>query len=142
MSRSVTYLPDVNVLVAAHIAEHVHHDVALAWLRDVRTFATCALTETGMVRLLATKTINPQGTPALALADLSRLRLLPGAVYWPDDSTLTTAFVDTTRITGPRQVPDFHLLNLAASRGGVMVTTDQRIAGAISPADRKYLLTL
>jgi len=142
VNRPVTYLPDVNVLVSAHIKEHVHHDITRAWLQSVPVFATCALTETGMVRLLATEAVNPQGTPALALAALSRLRLARSAVYWSDDSTLTTAFVDTTRITGPRQVSDFHLLNLAASRGGVMVTTDKRIEGAINPADRKHLLTL
>ena len=105
-------------------------------------FATCALTETGLVRVLSNRVVNPGGSVALALTALSRLRLEPGAIFWPDDSTLTTAFIDTTRLTGPKQVSDFHLLNLAASRGAVLVTTDARIEAAVAAADRKHVLTL
>lgn len=142
MSRSAIHLPDVNVLVAAHIASSEHHGVTSRWLGSHPLFATCSLTETGMVRVLANPVVNPTGTLALALAALSRLRMEPGAIFWPDDSTLATAFVDTTKMTGPKQVPDFHLLNLAASRGAVMVTTDARIEAAVAASDRKHLLTL
>ena len=78
MNRPTVHLPDVNVLVAAHLADHQHHVVAHSWLRDTDAFATCALTETGMVRILAQPSVNPQGSTARALADLARLRLLPG----------------------------------------------------------------
>ncbi|QAY71203.1 PIN domain-containing protein [Xylanimonas protaetiae] len=142
MTRPAIFLPDVNVLVAAHIQSSKHHVVASQWFDSRPVFATCALTETGMVRALSSTAVNPTGNVLLALTALSRLRMEPGAIFWPDDSTLTAPFIDTTKMAGTRQVPDFHLLNLAASRGAVLVTTDARIETSIASSDRKHLLVL
>ena len=46
---------------------------------------------------------------------------------------------DTSAIIGYRQIPDFHLLNLAVSRGARLVTLDGKIAAAVKPRDRKYV---
>ena len=47
-------LLDVNVLVALFDPDHVHHDLAHDWFADqrVRGWATSAVTENGLIRVL------------------------------------------------------------------------------------------
>jgi predicted nucleic acid-binding protein len=47
-------LLDVNVLVAMLDPEHVHHEGAHAWFSEHRStgWATCPITENGLVRIL------------------------------------------------------------------------------------------
>jgi predicted unusual protein kinase regulating ubiquinone biosynthesis (AarF/ABC1/UbiB family) len=45
-------------------------------------------------------------------------------------------------LTGPGQVADTHLLNLAIARGGRLVTFDQGIGEALSPKNRRSILEL
>jgi predicted nucleic acid-binding protein len=53
----VTYLLDVNVLLAMRYVHHVHHDRTICWLRNLETggasarFASCSITELGFVRI-------------------------------------------------------------------------------------------
>jgi toxin-antitoxin system PIN domain toxin len=136
------YLPDVNVLFAAHVAVHVHHDLALSWLRAVERFATCATTEQGLVRLLANPVTNPGASIHDALAALARVRARGAHVWWPETASLDAPVIDTTKMSGHRQVTDFHLVNLAASYGGRLVTLDTRIEPALSTHDRARVLTL
>jgi len=138
----VVFLPDVNLLVSAHIAEHQHHDLALAWLRSVDHFATCATTEQGLVRLLSNPVVNPGATTLDALAALARVRRRHQHEHWAERASLDAPGIDTACMTGYKQVTDFHLLNLAASHGGKLVTLDAGIKRALAPRDRVHLLTL
>lgn len=142
MMASKVLLPDVNVLVAAHIAGHVHHDLALAWLRAADRFATCATTEQGLVRILCNPVANPGASVADALDALARVRRRRQHEFWAEGASLDDPVVDITRIVGHRQITGFHLLNLAASMGGIMVTLDRGIQAALRPEDRASLLTL
>ncbi|RPF21125.1 TA system VapC family ribonuclease toxin [Myceligenerans xiligouense] len=137
-----TYLPDVNVLFAAHVTGHPHHDVALSWLRLTSRYATCGTTEHGMIRLLSNPAANPDVTTAQAMTALTALRSRRQHTFWRDDTSLAEPLVDTTRMVGHKQVTDFHLLNLAAHYNGVLVTLDGKLERALSPADRKHILTL
>ena len=49
------WLLDVNVLVALFNPDHIHHDTAHDWFAENHTsgWATCPLTEQGVVRILA-----------------------------------------------------------------------------------------
>ncbi len=53
----MTYLLDVNALVAFGYANHIHHLRVINWLGDLRgnqrtlRLATCAITELGFVRI-------------------------------------------------------------------------------------------
>jgi toxin-antitoxin system PIN domain toxin len=47
----VSYLLDVNTLIALLWAEHEHNDRARLWLETVKNFAVCPLTELGFVRI-------------------------------------------------------------------------------------------
>ncbi|MFV2145942.1 TA system VapC family ribonuclease toxin [Isoptericola sp. G70] len=135
-------LPDVNVLFAAHVAAHVHHATALSWLRGVPAFATCATTEQGLVRLLSNAAANPGASTADALAALARVRARRQHQFWRDDTSLAEPAVDLSRMVGHRQVTDFHLLNVAADRRGALVTFDAKIEHALSPSDRRHVVTL
>jgi len=136
------FLPDINLLVAAHLANHQHHDLALGWLRSADHFATCATTEQGLVRLLSNPAVNSGASIVDALAALARVRRRRQHQFWAEQASLDAPGIDTARMTGHRQVSDFHLLNLAASRGGQLVTLDKRIEPALQPRDRRHLCCL
>ena len=46
---------DVNVLIALHDSDHVHHHVASAWLQESggHGWASCPLTQNGCLRIMA-----------------------------------------------------------------------------------------
>lgn len=142
MTETKVYLPDVNILFAAHLGDHTHHELALSWLRQTSRYATCATTESGVVRLLSNPRLNPAATTVDALAILARLRARRQHTFWRDDSSLAEPLIDASRMIGYQHVTDFHLLNLAATYGGVLVTLDGKLEQALTPADRKYILTL
>jgi len=131
------FLPDLNVLFAAVAGEHVHHETARSWLGQTAHFATCPLTESGLLHLLTNTAIRPGARYSEAVLVVNGLRALPAHDFWSDDTTLVKPFVDTSAIIGYRQIPDFHLLNLAMSRGARLVTLEGKIAAAVKPRDRK-----
>ena len=133
-----TYLPDVNVLFAAHRSTHEFHGQALAWLRAAESFATCAITEQGLVRLLSSPIANPGATVDDALAALARVRSRRAHVFWADQASLGDPRISLTGLVGHKQITAFHLVNLAAAHGGVLATFDTRIVGALAPKDRRH----
>ena len=58
-------LLDVNLLVALFDPNHVHHDLAHDWFADQRQggWATCPLTENGLVRVLSHPAYAGEGQP-------------------------------------------------------------------------------
>ncbi|MGD0187715.1 MAG: TA system VapC family ribonuclease toxin [Roseiarcus sp.] len=128
----MTFLLDVNVLIALVDGSHVSHETAHAWFaREGRQrWATCPITENGLVRIVANpKYPNAVATPAEAVKLLARLASLRGHVFWPDDISLRDAarFAAATILT-PGQITDSYLLALAASKGGMLATLDRRLS--------------
>ena len=129
-------LLDVNLLVALFDGDHVHHELAHDWFADQRThgWATCPITENGLVRVLS----NPQyGSPVSSVSDLvgrlSTFRASGHHHFWQDEPSLTESeLYRVDRIPGPRQLTDVYLLGLAKRRNGCLATFDRTIAaGAI-----------
>jgi hypothetical protein len=124
-------LLDVNVLVALFDPDHIHHDVAHDWFADAgrSAWATCPLTEAGVVRVLSNSAYAGTVTRAVDLA--ARLRRFCGGaghVFWPDEvSLLDGSLFDLSRAAGHRQLTDIYLLGLAHTRGGRLVTFDRTI---------------
>ncbi|MCL1906610.1 MAG: VapC toxin family PIN domain ribonuclease [Propionibacteriaceae bacterium] len=139
---SKVFLLDVNLLLAAHLGIHPYHNLAVSWLRTADHFATCATTEQGFLRLLSNPVINPGATCADALVALGRVRRRSQHEYWAENASLDDPFISTGSMRGYRQVTDFHLVNLAASRDGIFVTYDTGIESALAPADRRFVKTL
>lgn len=130
-------LLDVNVLVALAWPNHIHHARALAWFRNIREegWATCAVTETGFVRISSNLRVIPDArTPAEAMALLREMRSLPGHTFWRDDvSPADPDAAAFARVVGYRQVTDAHLLSLAIRNGGCLATFDSGLIDLLPP---------
>ncbi len=143
MADPVLALPDVNVLVALTNAEHDHHRRAHAWWGGVERWATTPITESSFMRLM----LNPVVTGAAfsfaqVLAVLRGLKAQPGYVWLPDESSLEEAAIEPAGLRGYAQVTDFHLVNLAARSGAVLVTLDARLPRALTTSDRAHCLLI
>lgn len=128
----MTFLLDVNVLIALIDPTHVGHDAAHQWFAatGAASWATCPLTENGVIRIVGhPKYPNSAGSPAAAAPIVARLRALAGHVFWRDDfSLMDTALVDIARIVTPAQVTDTYLLALAVANEGRLATLDRRLS--------------
>ena len=138
----MTYLLDLNVLVALFDAAHVHHEAAHRWFAAIgkASWATCPITENGVVRVLS----NP-AYPTVSASPgevTERLRIFctqPGHAFWQDVLSLTDSTVlDVSRLSGHQQITDLYLAGLAACQGGKLATFDTSIPVAAlvgAPAD-------
>jgi toxin-antitoxin system PIN domain toxin len=128
----VTFLLDVNVLIALIDPTHLGHDAAHAWFAatGAASWATCPLTENGVLRIVGhPRYPNSAGSPAAVAPIVARLRALPGHVFWKDDfSLIESDIVDVARIATPAQITDTYLLALAATNKGQLATFDRRLS--------------
>lgn len=128
----MTFLLDVNVLIALIDPGHVAHDDAHSWFATTghADWATCPLTENGVVRIVGSpKYPNSPGSPADVAAIVKKLRALPGHQFWPDDLSLVGSdHVDATKIMTSGQVTDTYLLALAKAKGGQLATFDRKMS--------------
>jgi predicted nucleic acid-binding protein len=127
----MTYLLDVNALIAALVTVHEHHLRVSRWLAGLNrseTLATCSISELGFVRVLAQA---PQYRVPVAdsIKTLTRFR---------NDGKRTVCLLSDRRSAsdlprwakGARQVTDGHLLGLSESHGAILATLDEGIPGA------------
>ena len=126
-----TYLLDVNVLIALVDPAHVQHEAAHEWFakRGRRAWASCPLTENGLLRILGhARYPNSPGTPGAVAAILGGLRALAGHVFWPDDiSLMDGGRIDASRLLHASQVTDSYLLALAQAHAGHLATFDRKL---------------
>jgi hypothetical protein len=140
------FLLDVNALLALMWPYQEHHSVVEAWFlaSGSRHWATCPITEAGVVRLLS----NPSATPG-ALRVSEAVHLLetnlkqPGHVFWPDDIDLATSIsMCKGSLQGYRQITDAYLLALALRRKAQLVTLDGGIASLAPLSQRARVFNL
>lgn len=136
------YLPDVNVLVAAHVDTSPFHTLARAWLHQVRQFATTPVTEAGLLRVLMAPHPMPAARAHEALRALDRVRARAAHQFWPDGASFASPALDLRGLLGYKQITDYHLVNLAAHHGGVLATLDAKVERSLMPGDRRHLFTL
>ena len=129
-----SYLLDINVLIALVDPAHVQHDAAHAWFAQPsrQAFATCPLTENGLLRIVGhARYPNSPGTPASVAGLLAGMRSLPGHSFWPDSiSLMDAAHIDAARLLHASQVTDSYLLALAHAHGGQLATFDRKLVAA------------
>ena len=140
-------LLDVNVLIALFDSVHTHHDLAHDWFADNQQFgwATCPLTENGLLRILGSPARRDTLVPPPLIADhLRRLCAHGHHAFWPDTISLRDERIfDLAFVRGHRQVTDVYLLGLAVEHGGRLVTFDQNIqSAAVKGATRGSLEVL
>ena len=127
MSRPA--LLDVNFLIALFDPDHVHHEPAHAWFGDHRSsgWATCPLTENGVVRILSNPAYGPNvERPGEIARRLASFRRSGHHAFWPDDVSLCDSELFSLAV-GHRHLTDAYLLGLAVRRGGRLATFDRSI---------------
>ncbi len=139
-------LLDVNVLIALHDAQHVHHARAADWFtRHAELgWASCPLTQNGCLRIMS-QPGYAQPQPLLVLAAmLQRSVTTRYHQFWADDISLLDAqHFDHSKIHGHRQLTDTYLLALAVKNDGRLVTFDGQIAlSAVQGSHRRHLVAV
>jgi predicted nucleic acid-binding protein len=130
----MTFLLDVNALVALGVVEHQFHPKVTRWVRTSRSsgdfrLMTCSITELGFVRVLAST--KPYGFTVETAGDLLfRMKTEDEGLFSfvPDE-------LDASRLPvwvhHPKQITDGHLAQLAKANGAVLATLDRGIRGAL-----------
>jgi len=125
----MTYLLDVNALVALGLVNHEFHERIALWMQAQHfpLLATCSITELGFARVLAQApayglTIAQARTLLLRMKQTKTSRF----TFIRDDHDLShlPAWVKTAK-----QTTDGHLAKLATANGAILATLDGRIPG-------------
>jgi uncharacterized protein len=128
---TTTFLLDVNVLIALVDPVHVQHEQAHEWFSRAgkRSFATCPITENGLLRIVGhPKYPNNPGAPSAVAASLAAMRAMPGHAFWPDSISIADkSHIDITRLSSHAQITDSYLLALAKLHGGRLASMDRRL---------------
>ncbi|MGE5345965.1 MAG: TA system VapC family ribonuclease toxin [Acidithiobacillales bacterium] len=137
-------LLDVNVLVALFDPDHVHHEASHVWFGRQRGdgWATCPLTENGLVRVLSNPAYGATSEPpGSILGRLDAFSRSGGHVFWPDEISLRDArLLDPASRLSHRNVTDVYLLALARHRGGKLATFDRSVPlAAVAGAEPGHL---
>jgi uncharacterized protein len=139
-------LLDVNVLIALHDEQHVHHAAAARWFIDHARhgWASCPLTQNGCIRIMSQPGYPNPVPMGEALTMLQRSCAHASHAFWPDDvSLLDTKRLVHGRIHGHRQLTDLYLLALAVAHDGRFVTFDAQVPlSAVRGATAQHLLSI
>jgi hypothetical protein len=124
-------LLDVNVLVALFDPDHVHHDLAHDWFaaEGSAAWATCPLTENGLLRVLTNPAYHGAALrPREVAVSLRRFCSSPGHTLWAEGVSLRDdKLFDLSFVRGHRQLTDVYLLGLAKRRDGRLATFDRTV---------------
>jgi len=127
----MTYLLDINVLIALMDSSHIEHNRAHEWFDAIgrHSWSTSPITENGALRVLShPRYSNSPGSPAVIAQMLQEFCTLSGHVFWPDDITLLDPRrVDASRLLATTQITDSYLLAVAVAHGGQLATFDRRL---------------
>lgn len=130
----MTYLLDVNALLALGLESHVFHSRVALWLRNLSSaknheMATCSITELGFVRVLS-QVPNYRCSVPDARVLLSRVkgRSIVKFRFMADDQDLSEL---PRWVKGPKHLTDGHLVQLAAANTASLATLDRGIPGSL-----------
>ena len=127
----MTYLLDVNMLLALCDPRHVHHDLAHRWFvaKGKAAWATCPIVENGLIRIASHPSYpNSPGRGSLAANILRQFCQQAGHHFWPDDvSLMDERLFRLGPILSANHTTDVYLLGLAIKHGGKLATLDGSI---------------
>ena len=140
-------LLDINLLLALLDGGHTLHERAHAWWRKEKPpWASCPLTENGVLRILSGATYSKTRRFSIpeVVASWSTFTSGTDHEFWPDAiSVCDPTRFHHGRILTPRHLTDLYLLALAVERGERLVTFDQGIQLAVvAKARAKHLVVL
>lgn len=142
----MTYLLDVNLLIALCDPDHVHHESAHRWFGSMGSdrWATCAITENGFIRITGHSTyLNWKRRPVEQIDMLRRFCSLPHHEFWADDISLLEAriWASPERVRAS-DLTDLYLLALAVKHRGKFVSLDSGIPKELIRGGREALFVL
>lgn len=123
-------LLDVNVLVALLIPEHQHHAIALEWFGSetgVRAWATCPVTELGVIRVCA-QLPGGKWSPEVTADRLVMLMIASRGYEWWPGAISPSVLPEVRSAETAKHVTDRYLLGLARRNGGRVVTFDRALS--------------
>jgi hypothetical protein len=126
----MTYLLDVNALVALGFLNHEFHTRVARWVQSSRSLqlASCSITELGFVRVLSQAPAYGFSV-AQARTLLLRLKRSRGATFTFVSDTHDVSHLPSW-VRTPKQITDGHLSELASANGAVLATLDESIASS------------
>jgi len=113
----VSWLLDVNLILASRWRTHAEHASVKAWLDSVEEFHTCSITELGFVRISLSVAYN--STWNEVQESLGALHARVGHRFLADDVDGTSA-----PQTGSKDTTDAHLVSLSRRHGLKLATLD------------------
>jgi toxin-antitoxin system PIN domain toxin len=123
----MTWLFDGNVLTALVLEGHVHHTRVKRWMAAQsgldEAFATCVITQGTMLRLHMMYATDKSA--AAAWQTLAALEAHPHHIFWDDGFGYRQ--VAYRLLSGPKQVTDAWLAQLARRRGAKLLTLDEAL---------------
>lgn len=139
-------LLDVNILIALFDSDHPHHEITHDWFADDRAagWATCAITENGLIRVLSNPSYAGTVTRPVDLFDRLRRFCASGHhVFWDRSVSLRDEVLFVPQSVARSQLTDVYLLGLATHMRGRLVTLDQTIPlGAVVGATGEHLTVI
>lgn len=108
----MTFLLDVNVLMALLWENHEHHQIARAWLRNVTDFATCPVLQLGFARVSSHSALGYGMSPDQAFSVLRSFIADARHHFVPDDLSCADRAVRTDLANRPndQRKPDHRSL--------------------------------
>jgi toxin-antitoxin system PIN domain toxin len=135
-----TTLLDVNLFIAILWPAHEHHHTALKWIksRGKSKWASCPLTQLGVVRLLSNPAFSADALPMQqAVAVLKRNIDHPLHEFWLDSVAVTGFLAALAQHTqGYRYTTEAYLLGLAIRKKGRLATFDMSVKELASNAGK------
>lgn len=132
----MTYLLDVNLLIALLWPTHEAHAKAQRWFAQNahHGWATCATTEMGFVRIVSNRLFSrPSTSPTDALKVLGGNLDHPSHRFWTEDISVLDALAFCgKRLVGHQQVTDAYLLGLAIHKRGKLATLDASVSSVVT----------
>jgi uncharacterized protein len=139
----VRALFDLSFLIAMFDEEHIHHENAQNWwaTNEQHGWASCPLTQNGVVRVLSQPGYSHPISITEALDTLAEHIVRTDHVFWPDDvSLLDPQVVDHRYVLGPKQLTDIYLLALAVKNNGRLATFDRAMPiKAVRGAEARHI---
>jgi uncharacterized protein len=122
----MSVLLDANVLIALAVENHDLHGRATVWFAGLRQpFATCAITQGALLRVLLAQQIASNAGEAWAL--LERIQSMRTKKthheFWHESENFLN--VPNKNILGHKQVTDAYLAHLARARSASIATFDR-----------------
>jgi uncharacterized protein len=136
----LTHLLDTNALIAA---AWEHHDLYLRtrqWLRGIKSFATCPITQSGFLRISSNPVLGFCNGTEDAFHALDMFLGDERHVFWPDDLSFGESEIRRDLIRGHQQITDKYLAALARHHQGTLATLDEPLAEAFAAEPK--LITL